>query len=924
MKVLYGTLFMTGIAMIMSQEGCKNNTIVNTSNPVVATISGVVYGSSYSSTATPLAGAAVRLSYGSTSNSITTDSSGAFSFNVEVSDTSKGVDVTLNVSAAGYIPYNYTFKVKSSPGAFTITLALNTAEFAILTGAVLDSTNRYPLGNAVVTVSLPGGTISTATLQNGYYSLSVNLYSLSSLASAITVTKNGFKTFRQSLTLRKATTVVDTVFLPVDLGSTIAHVAGIVTDSRTGQPIPSVTVLLASSLGNDSTKTLGDGSYRFDPNLNGQPSVPMTLTFRQNGYNASTANISLSAGQSLTENVVLTSNWNYAAITGTVRDSATSLPLSGAKVIVSLTGTTGSTSKFMAGIKSHSRSVSSIILDSTTTFVDGSFSLAINLVDLDSISATLTVSEPGYKVLQFVRTFSDVPGANNLGNVYIKIDNGLTTAHVMGYVTDSQSRLPISGVSVTLTTPIKVDSTKASYGGFYSFDLNLQGLSSVSGLLLFRLNSYDDTTISFSVVAGQTLTQNAILSAKPVVVVDTAIVGIAKTFKLVSVEKSEIAITGASTGASKGESSTIVWQVLDSLGNPVGNGHQYKVAFSLSETPNGLGGATIIPDTAVTDGSGKIYATIVSGTTAGVIQVTAKLQLASGMIIQATPVPITVDAGLPDQTHFMLNSNPPHGLNFAGYDWSEVTQGFTAQVGDKFGNPVAPSTAIYFNSTACVVTAAAQTDVTGHGNATLYSGNPLPVLPPSLLSSYTGLAAAYFGDGTGYAFVKAWTQGESNVSIADSDLICISGKLDLSKFTIEIDSTLSPPSAWGGVVHSGSYIVYHVHISDEFGNPLEAGTNIKATTILPPPPPGGGGIVWSILPAGLGLIVQGSNTTSLELGDYLVRGTGSTDFYVTVSATLTQGSPPQTTAYALSIDVQGRNTGGNVAEMTINGIATAP
>lgn len=393
MKIRYGTLVFISVSMIMSQWSCKNNNIVSTSTPTIATIEGVVHGTGSSGTAAPLNGAKVYLSYDNTTDSITTDSSGSFSFPVQVTDTSKGVNVSLKVNATGFNPYNYSFNVKSSPSPFAITLAINSADYAILTGAVLDSTNRYPLGNAVVTVALPGGTISTATLQNGYYSLSINLYSLSSLASAITVTKDGFKTYRQSITLIKATTVVDTVFLPVDLGSAIAHVAGIVTDSRTGQPIPSVTVILASSLGNDSTETLGDGSYRFDPNLNGQPSVPVTLTFRQSGYNVTTANISLSSGQSVTENVVLTSNWHYAIITGTVRDSATSLPLSGAKVIVSLTGASASTSRFMAAVKSHSRSVSSIILDSTTTFVDGSFSLAINLIDLDSISATMTISD---------------------------------------------------------------------------------------------------------------------------------------------------------------------------------------------------------------------------------------------------------------------------------------------------------------------------------------------------------------------------------------------------------------------------------------------------------------------------------------------------------------------------------------------------
>jgi len=917
----YGTALLISLIAIIFQWSCKNN-IVGTSTPTLIAIQGIVYGSSFSSDVKPLKSAKVYLIYGNVIDSVTTDSTGDFRFGIVIDDTSKGVNVTLRVTASGYNVYtSSTFNVKSTPNPIPVTMTLNSANFAIFTGAVVDSSSSYPLPNATVTVALPGSSVSATTLQDGSYNLSVNLYSLDSLSITLTVTKDGFKTYRSALTLRKGTTIVDSVSLAIDKGATIAHVSGVVTDNRTGLPIPSVTVLLTSSIGNDSTKTLGDGSYRFDPNLNGLPSAPITLTFRSLGYNDQSVNLALNSGGSATENVVMTSNYNYANITGRVRDSVSYYVLAGAKVIVALSGNSSSMkgSKFLASVKSRSHSISSIILDSTTTFQDGSFSLAINLFDLESITATMTVSEPGYKVKQFSQTF--IKGQNSLGNVLINIDNGLTTARITGYVTDKSSNRPLSGVSVYLQTGIKSDSTKTSYSGLYSFDLNLQGLSSISGSLLYRMNSYNDTTISFSVGAGQTLTQNAVLSAKPIFVIDTTISGVAKTFKLIGVTKNEISIAGASTGSSKDETSTITWQVLDSLGNPVDNTHQYKVTFSLMETPNGLGGARIIPDTAVTDGSGKIYATITSGTTAGVIQVTAQLKLSNGKIVQATPVPITVDAGLPDQAHFELNSNPPHARNFAGYDWSEVTQGFTAQVGDKYSNPVAAGTALYFNATAGVVTGAAQTDANGHANATLYSGLPLPYISPSILSSYSGLNASYFGSGTGYAFVKAWTLGESNVAIADSDLICISAKALYP--AIEL---LSPSDT----VHSGGSLLYHVHITDRFGNPLESGTKVTASVIVPPPPPGGGGDVWSVQAAGLGTAASGG---SVVLGDNLVRNLytypgsreiGSTDFEVTLSATLTQGGPAAVTTFTLVIDVQGRNTGNDVYEATVSGVAIAP
>ncbi len=509
----YGMMLVISVSMMVYYWGCKNN-IVSTTAPQTASITGTVVSSN---SGTALSGAWVVLTIGGTKDSVQTKSDGTFKFIIEVSDTTNGVNITLTVHDIGYLTNVTNLNVRTDI-SIPITLGFDTSTYAIIMGFVADSTTHYPLGGASILLSVPGGSDTTSTLQDGSYSVYINLFNLKSLPTTMTVTKDGFTTYRTALTLKKGTDAIDTVFLPFDKGSTIAHVAGIVTDSRTGSPIPSVTVILSSSITTDSTKTLGDGSYRFDPNLQGQLSAPMTLTFRTNGYSTTTLNFSVSAGQLTSEDVILTSNFNYATITGTVRDSTTWLPLSGASVIVALTGNASMAypPKFTATLKTHARTPSSIILDSTTTFVDGSFSLAINLVDLDSVAATLTVSKPGFKVYQFTRTF--IKGSNDLGNVPINIDNGLTTAHIAGYVTDSRSLLPITGVSVYLTTSIKVDSAKTSNSGSYSFDVNLQGLSTVYGTLVFKLNSYNDTTISFSVSAGQTLSENAILSAKPTVV----------------------------------------------------------------------------------------------------------------------------------------------------------------------------------------------------------------------------------------------------------------------------------------------------------------------------------------------------------------------------------------------------------------------
>ncbi|HUI30453.1 MAG TPA: carboxypeptidase regulatory-like domain-containing protein [Candidatus Acidoferrales bacterium] len=916
MKFRYGTLLLVSITMIISQWGCKKNNIVGTTVPTSAAISGTVTSSLTSAAVT---GAAVILRYGGTVDTTYTGNDGTFQLPpIEITSDTVGVNVTLTVSATGFISKTYSnINVKSDMN-IPIVLDINPAFYAKIIGVVKDSASTYPLSGASVLITLPGAVDTAATLQNGAFTIYINLEGLSTLQTSMTISKPGFKTYNQnSLLLRSGTDSVGTIFLSVDKGSTIAHLSGLVTDSRTGLPIPSVSVVLSSTIGTDSTKTLGDGTYRFDPNLQGLPSAPMTLTFKSTGYNDASVNFTINSGQSLTENVVMTSNYNYAIITGRVRDSLSGYVLSGAKVIVALTGTVSSNSKFFSSLKSHKRSVSSVILDSTTTFIDGSFSLAVNLFDLDSITATMTVSEPGYKVYQFIHTF--VLGANNLGNILVSIDNGLTTSHLTGYVTDSHSALPIKGVSVYLTTPIKVDSTTTSYSGYYSFDLNLQGLSSVSGTLLFRLNSYDDTLINFSVNAGQTIADNVALNAKPTVVGGDSSTarGIARSISLVSITHQEISIHGVG----RNETSVLTWQVLDSLGFPIDINHRDTVVFvptGIPVTGDPQTGAYVTPTYGITDGSGQVYTTMNSGTVAGTVQLFAKLTLSTGATVQSSPVLITIDGGLPDQAHFELNVQK---LNFAGYDWSERTDVFTAQAGDKYGNPVAPGTAVYFttgdghgNPVGGVMTAAGQTDASGHTNATLYSGKPLahaygldpavfggptdPLLP--LLDGNFAGDPTYQGAGTGYVYAKSFTNGENGSIVVDSGLVCLSATAGPILFNDSL--SISPV-----YIHSGgSTVIVMVHISDRFGNPLESGTVITAT-VDAEAPPNNSGLTWKISADGLPGI----------LGDYLTRGAGSTDFALAVYGS---ENVPYTINFSVTVTVNGRNTDNGDWSNTFTGV----
>ena len=204
------------------------------------------------------------------------------------------------------------------------------------------------------------------------------------------------------------------------------------------------------------------------------------------------------------------------------------------------------------------------------------------------------------------------------------------------------------------------------------------------------------------------------------------------------------------------------------------------------------------------------------------------------------------------------------------------------QVGDKYGNPVHPNTAIYFTSTGGgIATAPGYTDATGHASATLYSGNPLPKV--------SGLNSTLFGDGTGYCWVKAVTHGENGITISDSGLVLFSANSPVILFSG------SPNQVTGDTIHSGGSISVPVTISDKFGNPLESGTTISVSVKVPPQP-SNSNASWSV--------DAGGDLPSV-LADFLTRGPRSTQFTLTLSGSEIGTSDP--VAFTATITVSGRN-----------------
>jgi hypothetical protein len=597
---------------------------------------------------------------------------------------------------------------------------------------------------------------------------------------------------------------------PVKAGT--ANVTGSVLELTTSAAIQNATVYLAVAGKTDSMLTGADGTFHFQVNLSSGQAQSAVLSVKKFGYIFNEQSLIVTGDTSIT--VLMKIDLSTSAlITGTVRDSATLYPLRNTTVLLSLPG----------------------FVDSMTTTTDGVFQLTADLVDRDSLPVFITAYKAGYNTRKISITVHKGQ-TTNLGSVLMQVDVQSTIAQIVGRVTDHQSGVPITNASLQLSSTLKTDSTLTATDGSYTFTIDLSGLSSISGILKVTKSGYKAATFSFTVSAGQILSGDIALDRDTTTGIrDSTATGSAHSIAFITMTNDQVSIYGVG-GV---ESTILTWEVRDSLGFPIDFDHRDTVMFQISGAPV-AGGAYVSPSSALTNASGRVSTTVNSGTVAGVLQFIATLRRNSdGVIIQSTPVIITVNAGLPDQKHFTIGANQ---FNFAGYDWVNHTDGILVQVGDTFSNPVKVGTAVYFHTTGGVIDASGFSDITSHAFVNLYSGNPRPNDPVF---------------GKGYAWISATTIGNNSVTISDSELILFSGISQIPFDSVSVATFAVPAGKSSAPI---SYVV-----EDENHNPLAPGTQISVALQYTAPPN-----------TTVNLVVTGD--VNVTLGDYLFRGPGTTHF----------------------------------------------
>lgn len=361
------------------------------------------------------------------------------------------------------------------------------------------------------------------------------------------------------------------------------------------------------------------------------------------------------------------------------------------------------------------------------------------------------------------------------------------TATVTGRVVDAATSDPIPNATVFVepVDPTTVSEreeirTTTNQSGQFSVSFDIREITDVR--VTARENNYSTSTARTVLVsAGEPVEVPTIRLTRLADAGETS--GRPTNIILRDVSPSTIGIKESGSP----ETAQLTFQVADSAGQGVTLQNEALVRFTLGSAP---GGAAIDEAEKRTNNDGVVTINISAGTQAGVVQVVAESTI-DGTTIRSKPVSITIHGGLPDAEHFTLG---PTRFNFPGLLRFGVRQPIGVLVGDKFGNPVKPNTAVYFSSNFGVMEGSTLTDQDGQGGADLISGNPFP-------------------EEDGVVIVRAQTVNEDQQIVYGDTPVLMTGFI-----VVDI-----PPSALNPVLGE----TYTFTATDENGNPLVGGTSVN-------------------------------------------------------------------------------------------------
>ncbi len=289
-------------------------------------------------------------------------------------------------------------------------------------------------------------------------------------------------------------------------------------------------------------------------------------------------------------------------------------------------------------------------------------------------------------------------------------------------VTFSSTCLALGTATITSGVPPVVGNTVTTTTGSVTVTYTAKGCSGA------------DVVTATATAASQSL------SATGTVTVAPATIG---SIQFISAAPTAIGLKGTGLG----ETSTLIFQVVDSSGGPVPG---VNVSFSLNTT---VGGLSLSPASATSGADGRVQTVVSAGTAHTSIRVTASIANPARATQSSV---LAVTTGLPSSNSFSiaLAGTPAACPNVEAYNIDGVPVAITVRLADRYNNPAPNGTSVAFTANgghvdgSCVTpSASGLTDGTCTVNWVSANPRPLPSsVPPSLLPGRVQVLATAIGE----------------------------------------------------------------------------------------------------------------------------------------------------------------------------------
>jgi hypothetical protein len=425
-------------------------------------------------------------------------------------------------------------------GAFT-----NGGTVGSISGTVNDSITSAPISGASVTCTGTPTCTGTTTAANGTYTLN----NLTPGTYTVQVSAANYGTLSSPDTVTSGAAPPDNFNLVPNTGS----ISGTVTDSVTNADLSGASVTCTGTPTCTGTSTSGTGAYT----LSGLTEGTYQVTVTEANYTSQTLPVSVGPGGTPTRNFALVPN--QGSIGGTVTNSVTTLPISGASITCTGTPTCSGTTtaangtyalssltegiyQVTASAPGYATSTTPVSVTAGATVTGANFALipatgsitgrvtdkvtsaniagaSVTCTGTPTCSGTTTATDGTYTLSNLAAgtyTVQVVASGYGTQSASVPVTAGLATQNfnlvpnpgsITGTVTDSVTGVPISGASVTCTGTLTCTPTATGSDGTYTLSNLTEGTYQVT----FAANEYGSQSPNVNVGPGGTATESPVL-----------------------------------------------------------------------------------------------------------------------------------------------------------------------------------------------------------------------------------------------------------------------------------------------------------------------------------------------------------------------------------------------------------------------------